>query len=139
MLPMRIFLLGVLLLLTKGQGPTPPPVPASSGINFFSVKQDGQIGRELSQEAERVLPLVRDASVNRYLYNIGQRLRRNLPEPSMTFRIRAVNSKEVNSVAFPGGIYINRGLIEMTSNEDELAAIVAHEIGHVVARHATAQ
>ena len=143
---MRIFLLGVLLLLTKGHAQTPAAVQpsttalVSSGINFFSVKQDGEIGLELSREAERVLPLVRDAGTNRYLYYIAQRLRRNPAEAAGPFRIRIVNSKEINSVAFPGGaIYINRGLIEITSNEDELAAILAHEIGHVVARHATAQ
>lgn len=138
---MRIFLLGALLFLTTGQVQTPPP-PAlvTNGINFFSVKQDLEIGLELSREAERVLPLVRDAGTNRYLYYIGQRLRRNPTEAAVSFRIRTVNSREVNSVAFPGGaIYINRGLIEITANEDELAAILAHEMGHVVARHATAQ
>jgi Zn-dependent protease with chaperone function len=137
---MRIFLLGVLLLLTKAQAQTPVPPLVTGGINFFSVKQDGEIGLELSREAERVLPLVREESANRYLYYIGQRLRRSAPDPAFPFRLRIVNSREVNSVAFPGGaIYINRGLIEMTSNEDELAAIIAHEIGHVVARHPTAQ
>src|SRR5262249_51208107 len=129
---MRIFLLGALLLLTKG-AQTPTPAVVSSGINFFSVTQDGEIGLELSGEAERVLPLVADGSTNRYLYYIGQHLRRNIPEAAGPFRIRIVNSRDVNSVALPGGvIYINRGLIETTSNEDELAAIVAHEIGHVV-------
>jgi predicted Zn-dependent protease len=137
---MRIFLLGALLLLTKGHAQTPTPALVSSGINFFSVTQDGEIGVELAREAERVLPLVGDGSANRYLYYIGQRLRRSLADTAVPVRIRIVNSRDVNSVAFPGGaIYINRGLIEITSNEDELAAILAHEVGHVVARHATAQ
>ena len=113
---MRIFLLGALLLLTKGQTQPPNPVLVSSGINFFSVKQDGEIGAELSREAERVLPLVGDSSSNRYLYYIGQRLRRSLADTAVSFRIRIVNSRDVNSVAFPGGvIYMNRGLIELTS------------------------
>src|SRR5262245_7681448 len=137
---MRIFLLGVLLLLTKGHAQTPTPALVSSGVNFFSVKQDGEIGLELSREAERVLPLVQDAGTNPYLYYIGQRLRRYPPETPASFRIRLVNSKEVDSLAFPAGATdLNPGLITITSNEDELAAILAHEIGHVVARHATAQ
>jgi hypothetical protein len=137
---MRIFLLGAFLLLTKGQAQTPTQTPISGGINFFSVKQDSEIGSELSKEAERVLPLIRDGNINRYIYSIGQRLRRNLPQPALPFRFRVVNSRDVNSVGFPGGgIYIDRGLIEVTSNEDELAAILAHEMGHVVARHGTAQ
>src|SRR5947207_1247728 len=101
---MRIFLLGALLLLTKGQTQTPTPPLVSGGINFFSVKQDGEIGLELSREAERVLPLVRDGSANRYLYYIAQRLRRDLPEPAVQFRIRIVNSKEVNSL----GVFLDQ-------------------------------
>lgn len=133
-------MLGALLLLANGQAQTPTQAPITGGINFFSVKQDSEIGSELSKEAERVLPLVRDANINRYLYSIGQRLRRNLPQPALPFRFRLVNSKDVNSLGFPGGsIFVDRGLIEITSNEDELAAILAHEIGHVVSRHGTAQ
>ena len=137
---MRTFLLGAFLLLANGQAQTPTQAPITGGINFFSVKQDSEIGSELSKEAERVLPLVRDANINRYLYSIGQRLRRGLPQPALPFRFRLVNSKDVNSLGFPGGsIYVDRGLTELTSNEDELAAILAHEIGHVVSRHGTAQ
>jgi beta-barrel assembly-enhancing protease len=141
---MNIFLLGALLFLTEGQThpqiPTTPPAATTGGINFFSVKQDDEIGVELSKEAERVLPLIREPGINRNLYAIGQRLRRTLPSPAFPLRVRVVNAHAVNSVAFPGGtIYVNRGLIELTTNEDELAAILAHEIGHVVARHGTAQ
>src|SRR5688572_30734921 len=139
---MKMLFLGVLLLLPLGQttAQTPTQPAVSGGINFFSAKQDSEIGSELSKEAERVLPLVRDAAINRYLYSLGQRLRQGLPPPLLTYRFRVVNSTEINSVAFPGGgIYVNRGLIEITSTEDELAAILAHEIGHVVARHGTAQ
>jgi len=51
-----------------------------------------------------------------------------------------VNSKEINSAGFPGGaIYINRGLLELAANDDEVAAIVAHEVSHVASRHGTAQ
>jgi hypothetical protein len=51
-----------------------------------------------------------------------------------------VNFREINSLGFPGGaIYVNRGLIELCSDDDELAAVFAHEIGHVVSRHGTAQ
>src|SRR5262245_4911730 len=115
---MRIFLLGAWLLLTKAQ--TPPQTPQANGINFFSATQDGEIGAELSKEAERLLPLVRDTKINRYLYTIGERLRRSLPPPAVPFRFRMVNSKDSNSVGFPGGaIYIDRGLVELTSKEDE--------------------
>ena len=51
-----------------------------------------------------------------------------------------MNQKEINAFALPGGfIYVNRGLIEAAETQDELAGVLAHEIGHVVARHGADQ
>jgi Zn-dependent protease with chaperone function len=123
---MRSVLLGVLLLLTNGRS-----------VNFFSLKQDIEIGSESSKEAEQSLPLVRDDA---YLRGIGERLIQNRSIPVLRYRFRIVNSKEVNSLGFPGGpIYIYRGLLESASSDDEIAAILAHEIGHIASRHGTAQ
>ena len=119
-------LLGVLLLLTNGRS-----------VNFFSLKQDIEIGLESSKEAEQLLPLVRDDA---YLRGIGERLIQNRSIPALRYRFRIVNSKDVNSLGFPGGpIYNYRGLLQSASNDDELAAILAHEIGHIASRHGTAQ
>ena len=123
---MRNVLLGVLLLLTNGRS-----------VNFFSLKQDIEIGSESSKEAEQLLPLVRDDA---YLRGIGERLIQNRSIPALRYRFRIVNSKDMNSLGFPGGpIYIYRGLLQSASNDDELAAILAHEIGHIASRHGTAQ
>ena len=126
---MKSLLLGALLLLTSGQS-----------VNFFSLKQDVEIGSVASKEAEQALPLIRDGNLNRYFRSIGQRITRSPSLPTLQYRFRIVNSKELNSLGFPGGsIYVNRGLIEVAANDAELAAILAHEIGHVAARHGTAQ
>ena len=118
--------MGVLLLLTNGRS-----------VNFFSIKQDIEIGSESSKEAEQSLPLVRDDA---YLRAIGERLIQNRSIPALRYRFRIVNSKDVNSLGFPGGpIYIYRGLLQSASNDDEVAAILAHEIGHIASRHGTAQ
>src|SRR6266516_382887 len=126
---MRILLVGLVLLLTTGQG-----------INFFSPQQDVEIGSEASREAELTFQIIREANLNRYFQVIGQRLVQSPPAGGVPYRFRIVNSKEINSLGFPGGaIYVNRGLIEAAENEDELAAILAHEVGHIAARHGTAQ
>ena len=104
---MRIFLLGALLLLTKGETQTPTPAVVSSGINFFSVKQDGEIGLELSREAERVLPLVADGNATRYLYYIGQHFRRSLPGVADLLRLaveRCIKSGDLEHVAKLDGL-----------------------------------
>ncbi len=126
---MTNLLLGAILLLTSGQS-----------VNFFSLKQDVEIGSESAKEAEQTFPLVGNVAVNRYIRTIGQRVVRNRSLPPLQYRFRIVNSKDINSLGFPGGpIYIYRGLLDVASNDDELAAIVAHEVSHVASRHGTAQ
>jgi len=72
--------------------------------------------------------------------DVGRRVTQNRSLPSFRYQFRIVNSKDINSAGFPGGaIYINRGLLELASNDDEVAAIVAHEVSHVASRHGTAQ
>src|SRR5947207_12539729 len=122
-------LLGVLFLLTNGRS-----------INFFSLKQDVEIGSESAKEAEQSLSLVRDLNIAGYFLTIGQRLSQNSTLPAVRYHFRIVNSKEVNSLGFPGGaVYIYRGMLQMASNDDELAAMLAHEIAHTASRHGTAQ
>jgi beta-barrel assembly-enhancing protease len=101
----------------------------------ISTQQEMQMGQEYSQAIARQLPLVNDGAVLRYLNNLGRSIaqqgNRNIP---YTFYI--VDAPQVNAFAVPGGhIYLNRGLIERTRNESELAGVLAHEIGHVEHRH----
>src|SRR5204862_4148853 len=59
---------------------------------------------------------------------------------SLHYSFHIVNQPEANAETFPGGwTYLDRGLIELTTNEHELAALIAHEIAHAVARHGTSQ
>src|SRR5260370_32581671 len=127
---MTSVLLGVLLLIpTSGRS-----------VNFFSLKQDIEIGSESAKEAEQSLRLIRDPNIDAYFRTVGQRLIQNRSLPALRYRFHIVNSKEVNSLGFPGGaIYVYKGLLQAASNDDELAAILAHEIGHVPSRHGTAQ
>lgn len=79
-----------------------------------------------------------DAYVNR----VGQGLSIACDEVRQTFlgyRFGVLESKEINAFAAPGGtIFVTRGLIERTESEDELAAVLAHEIAHVTLRHGLA-
>jgi predicted Zn-dependent protease len=70
---------------------------------------------------------------------IGQNLVRN-SDAQVPFTIKVVDSDEVNAFALPGGFfYVNSGLILAADEESELAGVMAHEIAHVAARHATRQ
>ena len=69
------------------------------------------------------------------LDSIGQRLVKNSLRPDLKYRFFVVNSKEINALSIPGGyIYVTTALMNL-ANDDELASVVGHEIGHVTARH----
>ena len=111
----------------------------SRGVNFYSIEREIALGKELAEEVERESKFVDDPVVTEYVNRIGQNLVRN-SDAKVPFTIKVVDSKEINAFALPGGfLFVNSGLILKADNEAELAGVMAHEIGHVAARHATKQ
>ena len=95
------------------------------------------LGRSLAAEVEGSARLVTDPVVNEYVNRIGQNLVRN-SDARVPFTIKVLDNEEVNAFALPGGFfYVDSGLILAADNEAELAGVMAHEIAHVAARHAT--
>lgn len=77
-----------------------------------------------------------DTALNRYVADVGNRMAGRSHRPDMPYRFQAVNANYVNAYAFPGGtIAATRGILLEVESEDELAALMGHEIGHVNARH----
>lgn len=108
-----------------------------TGINFYSLDREIALGHQLSQEIEQSTRLITDPVVTEYVNRVGQNLVRN-SDARVPFTIKVVDSEEVNAFALPGGFfYVNSGLILAADDEAELAAVMAHEIAHVAARHAT--
>jgi predicted Zn-dependent protease len=109
----------------------------AKGMNFYSVDKEIAMGRQIAEETERELRLVKDPTVTEYVNRLGQNLVRN-SDAKVPFTIKVVDSGEVNAFALPGGFfYVNTGLILAADNEAELAGVMSHEIAHVAARHAT--
>ncbi|HVH11928.1 MAG TPA: M48 family metallopeptidase [Longimicrobium sp.] len=94
------------------------------------------IGNQIAAQINLQVPLVRDVPLNVYINELGGLIARHSERPALQYHFYIVDSQALNAFALPGGhIYVNRGLIERTSNVSELAGILAHEIGHVAARH----
>src|SRR5205823_11758859 len=87
---------------------------------LFRSKQDVELGSESAKEAEQSLALVRDLNTDGYFRGIGQRLSQNPTLPALKYRFQIVNSKEVNSLGFPGGARSE----EHTSELQSLAYLV---------------
>jgi predicted Zn-dependent protease len=95
------------------------------------------LGQQLSQEVEQQARLVTDPVITEYVNRIGQNLVHN-SDARVPFIIKVLDNDEVNAFALPGGFfYVDSGLILAADNEAELAGVMAHEIAHVAARHAT--
>lgn len=108
-----------------------------AGMNFYSIDKEMMLGRQLAAEVEHQVRLLNDPVVTEYVNRIGQKLVRN-SDAQVPFTIKVVDDDDINAFALPGGFfYVNTGLIEAADNEAELAGVMAHEIAHVAARHAT--
>lgn len=76
------------------------------------------------------------SALNNYVNRVGQKLARLSSRRNMRYTFTVVNSKDINAFALPGGyIYITKGLLSLMKDESELAAVLGHEIGHVVKKH----
>ena len=108
-----------------------------NGLDFYSYEREIALGKQLSQEVEGSAKLVADPVITEYVNRIGQNLVSH-SDAKVPFTIKVLDTEEMNAFALPGGFfYVNSGLILAADNEAELAGVMAHEIAHVCARHAT--
>lgn len=112
--------------------------------NKYSVQDDVKLGDDAARQVQQQFPLINDADAGAYLERVGQRLVSAIPpqfqQPAFNYRFQWVNASDLNAFALPGGpMFVNRGMLESAHNEGELAGVMAHELSHVVLRHATAQ
>jgi predicted Zn-dependent protease len=112
--------------------------------NRFSPAQDVELGRQAAAELRRELPISRDRQARAEVERIGQRLVAAIPgrlrQPMFRYTFDVVDRRDINAFALPGGpIFVNRGMLDAARTDGEVAGVVAHEISHILLRHATAQ
>jgi predicted Zn-dependent protease len=93
-------------------------------------------GRKAHQQVLAEYGAIKDARLQAYVNDIGQRLAKQSHRAQLPWTFTVLDSPEVNAFALPGGfIYITRGIMAYLDSEAELAGVLGHEIGHVTARH----
>ncbi len=110
-------------------------LPASA--QFMSKSQELALGAEEHPKIIKQYGGVYDEpQVSGYVAAIGGRIVANSEIPGLRFHFTVLDSPIVNAFALPGGyVYVTRGLIALANSEAELASVLAHEVGHVAARH----
>ena len=108
------------------------------GFNLYSSKREHELGESLAAGFTRNAKFVNDELVNEYVNRIGQKIVRN-SDADMPFTIRVIDFGDIpRAYGLPGGfLYVDTALILAADDEAELASVMAHEIAHVAARHAT--
>ena len=123
---------------SQGEAIRKSTAAVSKSLEDFTPEQEYYIGRSVGAVVLGKYRPLDDAKVNGYLNMLGQTLAAasDMPELFAGYSFLALDSDEINAFATPGGhIFITRGLIRCTRTEDALAAVLAHEIGHVQLRH----
>ncbi|MBS1814503.1 MAG: M48 family metalloprotease [Acidobacteria bacterium] len=101
--------------------------------NMFTEEQEGWLGDALADFAEHQYRVIDDPAETEYLRKIGNKVVAALPPTKIKFRFYILDSGEVNGLSFAGGrIYLTRKLIASAENEDEIAGVLGHEVGHII-------
>jgi predicted Zn-dependent protease len=98
--------------------------------------EEAEAGETMAAPVLGAAPLVRDPALQAYVNQVGRNVARQVERKDVNWRFAVIDTPSINGMAFPGGIVlITRGLYQTLGSEDELAAVLAHEIAHVNRRH----
>ncbi len=130
-------LLGLLALPALSACETAPGTGRTIFTGGMGPETEARLGY---QEHQKIVPqfggAYADPAIGIYVTGIGNLLARTSEIPDQKFTFTVLDTPMVNAFALPGGyVYITRGLLALADNEAEVAGVLAHEIGHVTARH----
>jgi predicted Zn-dependent protease len=112
------------------------PDIGSSAASVMSPQDQRDYGAAVLHELRSYGYVLDDALLDEYINALGYKLVSNSDRPDLPFTFFVVRDSEINAFAVPGGyIAANAGLIVNMSREDELAAVLAHEISHITQQH----
>ncbi|MBE0432533.1 M48 family metalloprotease [candidate division WOR-3 bacterium] len=124
----------ILLVLVIGCVTTGPG--GTRSLILIPTQTEVELGKEVVKEIESTETVLNNAQVQNYVSIIGNKIAKVCDRKDVKYTFKVLDNEEINAFACPGGfIYIYKGLMKKMDNEAQLAAVLAHEVGHVVARH----
>lgn len=105
---------------------------------FYSTDREVDIGKTIDKEISKNKNYkpVEDPLIQERVEAIGKKIVSVCDRKDIEYHFKVLEDKEINAVSLPGGyVYVNSGLVDKIDNDDQLAGVLAHEVGHIVARH----
>ena len=126
----------VLSLFLSGCATVYNPATGAKEYIMIGTQQEVSIGNQVAAEVETKYKLSQNAAQIERVNSIGQRIAAVSDRQDLKYYFKVLENKDINALSAPGGyVYVNTGLLDK-ANDDELAAVIGHEVGHVAARHA---
>ena len=116
------------------------PVTGKRELMLMSSSDELAMGKQTDPQILQTYGKYEDADLARYVNALGKKMGALSHQPNLVYSIQVLDSPVVNAFAVPGGyVYLTRGILAYINDEAELAGVVAHEIGHIAARHSAQQ
>ncbi len=123
---MTSILMAVVLVMTG-------PGPSAHGL---TIKEEKELSKEYMKVLRRYFKFIEDPIVVDYVDQIGRRILAKMPPQPFEYHFYVIDQEVFNAFATPAGhIFVYRGLLIAMEREEQLAGLMAHEIGHVKSRH----
>ncbi|MDE1461764.1 M48 family metalloprotease [Spartinivicinus poritis] len=136
----RLLAISFVLLAALLTGCAVNPATGSRDFVLMSESEEVSTGRRHANQISKQLPIYPDKKLQAYVQRVGQRIVARSHRPNLAYQFTVIDTPDINAFALPGGyIYIHRGLMAYLNSEADLAAVLAHEVGHVTARHSVRQ
>lgn len=116
------------------------PVTGKRQLMLMSEDQELQLGASYDPQVLATFGLYDNSALNNFVQSQGNQMGKISHRPNVQYHVKVVDSPVVNAFAVPGGyIYLTRGILAQLNSEAELAGVIAHEMGHIAARHSASQ
>ena len=104
---------------------------------LYSDEKEKSVGASVALEVEKKFKFDADVDVNERVEKIVHKIAAVCDRRDLVYTIRVIDEDEVNAFSLPGGyVYVYKGLIDRIGNDDQLAGVIGHEVGHITAKHA---
>ncbi len=116
------------------------PVTGKKQIMLMSEAQEVALGVSYNPQVLATFGEYADADLQAYVQAKGTEVGKISHRPALEYHVKVIDSPVVNAFAVPGGyVYLTRGIMAQLNNEAEMMGVLAHEIGHIAARHSVSQ